>query len=315
MNIVVPPTRAPERPTRLVLLGHPVTHSLSPIFQNAALKSAGLSATYDALDVTPDALTGVLRELARAGVAGNVTIPHKETFAAACVRTTELAARVGAVNTFWHEKGKLVGDNTDVIGARIAIAALLDAPPAIDLTTEQSNGPGDHIARAPIPVTLLGAGGAAAAVIVALESFAPVTITVCARTPDRARTLAHRLGVLLTVIENADEAVRNAALVINCTPVGLRDNTFPVAIESLATNARVLDLIPKSGDTAWVQAARAAGHTAEDGTRMVIEQGAAAFERWFDMVPDRASMWRALKPRAESLPTPRWTPSQSGNRA
>ena len=315
MNIVVPPIRSPERPTRLVLLGHPVAHSLSPVFQNAALKSAGLSATYDALDVTPDALTGVLRELARAGVAGNVTIPHKEAFAGACVRTTELAARVGAVNTFWHEKGKLVGDNTDVVGARIAIAALLDAPPAIDPATANHNDSTERIARPPIRVTLLGAGGAAAAVIVALESFAPVTITVCARTPERARALANRFGASITVIDNTDEAVRNATLVINCTPVGLRDNTFPVAIESLAANARVLDLIPKSGDTAWVQAARAAGFTAEDGTRMLIEQGAAAFERWFDMVPDRAAMWRALKPRAEALPTPRWTQSQTGHRA
>ena len=296
MNTVVPPTRSPERPTRLVLLGHPVAHSLSPLLQNAALKSAALSATYDALDVTPEALAGVLRELARAGVAGNVTIPHKEAFAAACVRTTELAARVGAVNTFWHEKGKLVGDNTDVIGARIAIAALLEgtSPPS------------------PLDVTLLGAGGAAAAVIVALESFAPVTITVTARTPGRARALADRLDVAITIVDSADEAVRNAALVINCTPVGLRDNTFPVAIESLATGARVLDLIPKNGDTAWVQAARAAGHAAEDGTRMVIEQGAAAFERWFDMVPDRASMWRSLKPRAEAQPAPRRTPSHGG---
>lgn len=299
MKIVVPPTRSPERPTRLVLLGHPVSHSLSPVFQNAALKSAGLSATYDALDVIPEALTGVLRELSRAGVAGNVTIPHKEAFAAACVRTTEMAARVGAVNTFWHEKGKLVGDNTDVIGARIAIAAVLEGC--------------SH--DSPLCVTLLGAGGAAAAVIVALESFAPVTLTVCARSPDRARALADRLGISITVVDNVDEAVRNAVLVINCTPVGLRDNTSPVAIESLSAGARVLDLIPKSGDTAWVQAARASGHAAEDGTRMLIEQGAAAFERWFDMVPDRASMWRSLKPRAESPPTPRWTPSQTGNRA
>ncbi|MEP6832113.1 MAG: shikimate dehydrogenase [Gemmatimonas sp.] len=292
---MAPPT---ERPTRLVILGHPVSHSLSPVFQNAALKSAGLNATYDALDVTPEALTGVLRELARGGVAGNVTIPHKEAFAAACVRTTELAARVGAVNTFWHEKGKLIGDNTDVVGARIAIAAVLEgASPA-----------------SPLAVTLLGAGGVAAAVIVALEFFAPVAITVCARTSDRARALATRLGATLTVVDNADDAVRGADIVINCTPVGLRDNSVPVAIESLPPHARVLDLIPKSGETAWVHAARAAGHVAEDGTRMVIEQGAAAFERWFDMVPDRASMWRSLRPRGDAHHTPRTNHAVPGNR-
>ncbi|MEO7359930.1 MAG: NAD(P)-binding domain-containing protein, partial [Gemmatimonadaceae bacterium] len=185
------------------------------------------------------------------------------------------------------------------IGARVAIAALLEG----------------SAHESPVCVTLLGAGGSAAAVIVALESFAPITITVCARTPARARALSDRLGVSVTVVDNADEAVRDATLVINCTPVGLHDQSFPVAIESLSASARILDLIPKSGDTAWVQAARAAGHTAEDGTRMVVEQGAAAFERWFDMVPDRASMWRALKPRAEAPPTPRWTASQTGNRS
>lgn len=284
-----------ERPNRLVLLGHPVSHSLSPLFQNAALKSAGLNASYDALDVTPEALTGVLRDLARGHVAGNVTIPHKEAFAAACSRTTELAARVGAVNTFWHEKGKLVGDNTDVVGARIAVAAVLDATPAI-----VREAAGENTLVPPLRVTLLGAGGAAAAVIVALESFAPVDITICARTTARAHALAERLGVRITVIDDSAQSVRDADLVINCTPIGLRDKSLPVAVESLAPGARVLDLISKSGDTEWVLAARAAGHVAEDGTRMLIEQGAAAFERWFDMVPDRASMWRSLKPKNDA---------------
>ena len=333
-----------ERPNRLVLIGHPVAHSLSPLFQNAALKSAGLSASYDALDVTPEALNGVLRDLARGHVAGNVTIPHKEAFAAACTRTTELAARVGAVNTFWHEKGALVGDNTDVVGARIAIAAVLDAAPAIARGTSE---PAQSVA--PLRVTVLGAGGAAAAVIVALESFAPVAVTVCARTPSRAQALAARLGVSITVIGDADviphdpvmrlatehdaaerdaavhdaaerdaavrdAAVRNADLVINCTPIGLRDESMPVAIEALAAGARVLDLIPKLGDTRWVRAARAAGHVAEDGTRMLIEQGAAAFERWFDMVPDRASMWRSLKVKVEATGAARGTSSKPANR-
>jgi shikimate dehydrogenase len=288
---------APERPKRLVLLGHPVSHSLSPLFQNAALRSAGISASYDALDVAPDALPGVLRELARGGVAGNVTIPHKEAVAALCAQTTDLAARVGAVNTFWHDHGKLVGDNTDVEGARVAIAAVLGSPRAESL----------H-------VTLLGAGGAAAAVLVALESFAPASITVHARTPERAHALASRLNIALHVVTNIDDAVRAADLVINSTPVGLRDDEMPVAIESLKRDARVLDLIPRSGDTAWIRAARAAGHVAEEGTRMLIEQGAAAFERWFDMVPDRASMWRALRPRGESGGTPRYTAAISAQR-
>jgi shikimate dehydrogenase len=298
---------AREHPKRLVLLGHPVSHSLSPIFQDAALRSAGLSATYDALDVTADALPKVLRDLARSGVAGNVTIPHKENIAAACVRLTDIASRVGAVNTFWHEKGQLIGDNTDVAGARTAIAFVLQVQTAgatAPLTTvtvpDQTDAP-----TAPLRVALLGAGGAAAAVIVALETFAPVHIVMHARTPERAASLLTRLGVTAQIASSAGDAVRDAHLVINSTPVGLRDKEFPVAVELLAPGARVLDLIPRGGETAWVHACRQQGHVAEDGTRMLVEQGAAAFERWFDMVPDRASMWRALKAHTEGTSSPR----------
>lgn len=290
-----------EPPNRLVLIGHPVSHSLSPIFQGAALKSAGINASYDALDVTPEALSRVLRDLSRGSVAGNVTIPHKEAVATACSRLTDIAARVGAVNTFWHEKGKLVGHNTDVEGARAAIAAVLQSlsltpTTPVDLSVVAAE-------RKPLTVAVLGAGGAAAAVIIALESFAPVDITIAARTTERARALVARLGVNANIVEDAKTAVESAGLVINCTPVGLRDGEFPVDIESLARGARVLDLIPRGGETAWVREARLQGHVADDGTRMLIEQGAAAFEQWFGIKPDRASMWRALKPHAESRGT------------
>lgn len=287
-----------EQPNRLVLIGHPVSHSLSPIFQGAALKSAGINAPYDALDVTPDALSRVLRDLSRGSVAGNVTIPHKEAVAAACSRLTDIAARVGAVNTFWHEKGKLVGHNTDVEGARAAIASVLQSN-ALTPTTPVDTSAVDAD-KNPLAVAILGAGGAAAAVIIALESFAPVDITIGARTTTRAEALVERLGVKANIVQDAKTAVQSASLVINCTPVGLRDGEFPVEVEALARGARVLDLIPRGGETAWIREARLQGHVADDGTRMLVEQGAAAFEQWFGIVPDRASMWRALKAHADS---------------
>lgn len=289
---------ATEPPKRLVLLGHPVSQSLSPVFQNAALKSAGLNITYDAVDVTPDALPKVLRDLARSSVGGNVTHPHKEIMAGACARLTTLAARVGAVNTFWHEKGKLIGDNTDVAGARAAIAHVLQAnQPATSGATRIA--PLTE-AGMPLRVAILGAGGAAGAVIVALQSFAPTEMTIYTRTAARALALIERLGVAARVEDSARDAVRTAMLVINCTPVGLRDDELPLPVHLLAPAARVLDLIPRGGETAWVRAARQQGHVADDGTRMLVEQGATAFERWFDMVPDRASMWRALRAHAEA---------------
>ena len=307
--IIIRPEAVRETPTRLVLLGHPVSHSLSPTFQNAALKSAGLAATYDALDVLPEALPSVLRELARAGVAGNVTIPHKESMAAACAATSDLAARVGAINTFWHEKGKLVGDNTDVIGARAAITSLLQAaapavPPPDNAIHSAVGADG-----AALRVAVLGAGGAAAAVLVALESFAPASIAMWSRTAARARALSARVGVEVTVCDHVSQAVRNAQLIINCTPIGLQNDDIPVDVALLPPSARVLDLIPKRGGTAWVRECRAAGHVVEDGMRMLIEQGAAAFECWFGIVPDRASMWRSVGERAELTSNTRTRPS------
>ena len=275
-----------DAPTRLVLLGHPVSHSLSPTFQNAALRSAGIAASYDALDVTTQALPGVLRDLARASVAGNVTIPHKEDVASACFKLTDLAKRVGAVNTFWHEKGKLFGDNTDVVGARVAIANLLSAPPAMQSVRNAS---------APLRVTILGAGGAAVALLVALESFAPVAITVWSRTSERARAIAARVNMEVTIANDARTAVADADLVINCTPVGLKGIEVPAETSALKSGARILDLIPRAGETEWLRLCRAAGHVCDDGMRMLVEQGAASFERWFHIVPDRASMWRSLR--------------------
>ena len=116
-------------PGRLVLLGHPVSHSLSPAFQNAALRRAALPIRYELLDVAPDALDATLDALIAEDAWGNATIPHKEHVASRCARVSALAERVGAVNTFWIEDGALVGDNTDVGGF---LALLATTAPDVD---------------------------------------------------------------------------------------------------------------------------------------------------------------------------------------
>ena len=108
-----------------MLLGHPIAHSLSPRFQNAALEAAAFPLRYEAIDVTADALDALLGAMARDGAGGNVTIPHKEALAARANMRTTIAERVGAVNTFWFDDGALVGHNTDVAGVECALAALL----------------------------------------------------------------------------------------------------------------------------------------------------------------------------------------------
>lgn len=263
-------------PGRLVLLGHPVGHSLSPRFQNAALRAAGIPLTYEALDVSPERLAQVLAELREHNAAGNVTVPHKAAVFAACQRHTAIAERTGAVNTFWHENGKLVGDNTDVAGFRALAEQVLGSVPT-----------GARVA-------LLGAGGAAAAVGAVLAEWPAVQVRVHGRTSSRIADLATRFPFIVAT-RSVDECVAGASVVINATPVGLSGDGLPVPIASLPRDAVVMDLAYRPGQTPWVLAATAAGHRAADGLEMLIAQGAEAFERWFGRPADRDVMRHALR--------------------
>jgi shikimate dehydrogenase len=252
-----------------VLLGHPVAHSLSPRFQNAALARAGLTTRYEALDVAPAALPAVLSHLIVEGAAGNVTIPHKAAVFAACARRTPIAEQVGAVNVFWVEDGELVGDNTDVGGFTHAVTKLCGTFPS--------------------RIAILGAGGSAAAVLAAASAWPGARASIWARTPAQARALAARFSGVAT----ASPALDDAQLVVNTTPVGLDGTSLPMDIARLPRGAAVIDLVYRPGETAWVRAARDAGHPAADGLTMLVEQGALAFERWFGFPPDRDAMWAA----------------------
>jgi shikimate dehydrogenase len=263
-------------PGRLVLLGHPVAHSASPRFQNAALRAAGIPLLYEALDVTVEELDATLQALALVNGAGNVTIPHKETVAGRCVRLTPLASRCGAANVFWHEDHILCGDNTDVAGAAFMAATLLQ---------QRTRG-----AR----VALIGAGGAAAAVLCAMEGWEGARVRLYNRHMSRAQSLARRFPSITEVVSSLDDAVRDASLVVNATPVGLHDDSHPVPIGLLPDGCAVFDLIYRPTETSWVREAREAGHRASDGEGMLMEQGALAFERWFGRKPDRGAMWKAM---------------------
>lgn len=263
-------------PARLVLLGHPVAHSLSPRFQSAALRAAHIDVPYTAVDVDPATFEAVVESLKAEGVAGNVTVPFKERMHDACDVLTPLAERVGAVNTFWvSDDGELVGDNTDVGGFDFTVLALLGEPPR-NLT-----------------VGVLGAGGAAAGVLTAIEMWPGCTAHVYNRTPERARLLCERFRSVAQPVDDAG-VIAGAQLVVNATSLGLRDESMPIDPTLLQPDAFVVDLVYRPGATAFVRAARARGLRAEDGLLMLREQGAIAFERWFDRAPDRDVMWRAL---------------------
>jgi shikimate dehydrogenase len=265
-------------PGRLVLLGHPVAHSLSPRVQNAALRHAGIPLVYEALDVRPAELVRTLADLRSIGAAGNVTIPHKEAVAAHCDQLTPVADRAGAVNTFWCEAGRLIGDNTDVGGFEAVAVDLLGRP----------------VGRPPISLALLGAGGAAAAVLVAVERWRQARARVFSRSADRTRRLCARFAEVAEVARTPDDAVRGADLVVNATPIGLADDAMPIDPARLESRAAAIDLVYRPGGTAWARAAARRGLRATDGTAVLLEQGALAFERWFAVAPDRQVMREAL---------------------
>jgi shikimate dehydrogenase len=265
----------------LVLLGDPVAHSLSPSFQNAALRSARLDAAYLALRCGRSELGGLMRGIALAGGAGNVTIPHKEAAAEALERPSDAVRKTGACNTFWSRGGRLHGENTDVVGFARAVEALLGGAPAG--------------AR----VLLLGAGGSARAVVLALLQGGAERISILNRRLTRADELRARFseasGRLSVRTSPADLRGERFDLVVNSTPCGLHpDDPLPIPPEAEIRYGAALDLVYARGSTRWVREQQAHGIPAADGREMLLHQGAAAFECWWGFPPPLQAMRDAL---------------------
>jgi shikimate dehydrogenase len=188
------------------------------------------------------------------------------------------ASRTGAVNTFYtSEDGSLTGDNTDVVGFVGLIRATLGREPR-----------NAHFA-------VIGAGGAAAAVLAAIESWHGCRATVYARNIESAKRLVARFPDVASVETLTETRRMRADIVVNATSVGLDGEEVPVPLSAIDAGAAVVDLVYKPGETAFVRRARAEGRIATDGLRMLLEQGSAAFEIWFGMQPDRDAMWAALR--------------------
>ncbi|MDQ3673588.1 MAG: shikimate dehydrogenase [Gemmatimonadota bacterium] len=267
----------PSLPSRLVLLGSDVGSSLSPTFQRAALAAAGIPLSYDAVDVAAENLPDMIGEIRLRSIAGNVTRPHKRHFHDACDALTPIAERVGAVNTFWMSEGRLHGDNTDVGGFEASARELLE---------DKLTG---------VEVLVLGAGGAAAAVLAAVERWPDCHALVASRNPSRAALLAARYEGLATVERDAARAAKRVGLIVNATPIGQHDESEPLAASLIPREAAVMDLVYRRGETAWVRALRANGNPARDGMTMLLEQGAISFQAWFGMEPDRRAMLQSLQ--------------------
>ena len=274
----------PTPATRLIaLLGDPISHSLSPAFQNAAFREAGVDGVYLALRCGAAEVPGLIRGIAQAGGGGNVTIPHKGVAAASVDRRTEAVELTGACNTYWLEGGEVWGDNTDVAGVTESVRSLLGARPAG--------------AR----VLVIGAGGAARAAVAAVVADGAGEVVVVNRTPDRCASLLERF---------ADAPVRAATwaglsgdsfdLAVNATSLGLHSGDPLPADPSTLGAAAALDLVYAPGGTRWLHALQAAHIPAIDGIEMLIHQGVASFRRWWGIDPSIEAMRAALS----DLPPP-----------
>jgi len=262
----------------LAILGDPVGHSLSPALQNAAIHALGLDAVYVALRTPATAFDTVLKALAAVGGAGNVTVPHKEAAERSVTRKTDLCARVGACNTFWTENGTLVGDNTDVHGITMS------------LRSAGADGAGRWL--------VIGTGGAARAVAIAAGD-AKARLVVRSRDPNRARGFVDWAKTRNVNAEAAADGAIQCDLAVNATPLGLRaGDALPLAPDVLRETKAAMDLVYAAGETAWVRALRAAGVRAADGRELLVQQGAAAFERFFPGEDAPVEVMRAAVSRA-----------------
>jgi shikimate dehydrogenase len=249
------------------LLGDPVSHSLSPELQNRAYREAGMDGVYVALQTSAEHLPYMLRSICLAGGGGNVTLPHKEKAVTVLDQASAAVRRTGACNTFWLKDDKVHGDNTDVAGFSRALARFLGA---------SAEG---------LSVLLLGAGGAARAALVGLLDDGAKEVLLYNRTTERARAVSRRIGgervrVLDTV---GDLRGRRFDLVVNATRLGLDPgDPLPLDLGELGWAGAVMDLVYGPQETDFVRAARAMGIKATDGGEMLVQQGAASFELWWD---------------------------------
>ncbi|QPN67461.1 shikimate dehydrogenase [Synechococcus sp. CBW1006] len=281
------------------VLGDPVRHSLSPVMHNAALKGLGLDWVYLALPTPAEHLGEVLRGLEAMDCRGlNVTLPHKQAVAALCRELSPLAERVGAVNTLVRlPNGGWLGDNTDVEGF---------------LAPLRAGGSSWQGQRA----VVLGCGGSARAVIAGLVELGCAAIQVAGRSSAHleallapCRSWAKPLqGLQWTPSNRAlQNALADADLVVNTTPVGMASATDPDAarrcplspgdLETLRPGSTVYDLIYTPRPTALLQTASARGCQSLDGLEMLVQQGAASLRLWSGLteVPVTAMRQAALQ--------------------
>ena len=274
---------------RIALLGHPVSHSISPAFQQAALDACGIDARYEGWDTPPEDLRIAVERLRSGDLLGaNITVPHKVAAMRLVDRPDALAERVGALNTIVRRNGLLEATNTDVTGILRALESA-----EVDVRGAE--------------VLLVGAGGAARAVVVAMRHAGAARVVIANRTPERAAALASLGGSdldLRYVPLDADDATfrgatSRARVIVQSTSLGMRhgpdEGANPVPGDLMHPGQVAFDLVYVPEETPFLRAAAQAGARPVGGLAMLVHQGAEAFRLWTGVEPPLEVMFEAAR--------------------
>jgi shikimate dehydrogenase len=255
------------------VMGWPVQHSRSPLLHNHWIAEHGLLGNYVLLPMQAERLETALRALPALGFAGcNLTIPHKVAALNMVDSLEPLARRIGAANTIVvGPEGQLHGRNTDAFGF---VQSLRDAQP--------------HWRANAGPACVMGAGGAARAVLAGLINEGATEIRLCNRSDAKAQDMAQEFGPQVKAVswDERHDALNGAALLVNTTNQGMHGQAaLDLRLDALPTQALVSDIVYVPLETPLLQAARARGNAAVNGLGMLIHQARPAFEAWFGVLP------------------------------
>lgn len=268
---------------RAALIGDPVAHSLSPVMHNAAFAAMGIEATYELWPTSLAELPARVQSIDPRGILGvNVTVPHKQAVMPLCDDLSETVRRIGAVNTLILNDGWITGENTDAYGFTRTLHAVRAGS-----STQNA--------------LILGAGGAARAVAVALVEAGAPSVTIVNRTRFRADALVETLreggvaGIGVLDWDALPRSIGDFGLLVNATSIGWHGDEMPVerpVIDRIHSECVVMDLTYR--DTALLRTVRDRGLVATDGLPMLIHQGARALELWTGRQPPVDVMTRAV---------------------
>ncbi len=255
------------------VIGWPIKHSRSPLIHGYWLKKHGIEGSYDKRAVEPDDLADFLQSLEANGLSGcNVTVPHKERAFKLAETVDEAAKAVEAANTLWLEDGKLHASNTDIYGF---------------VTHLNQTAPGWNDKGR--PVALLGAGGAARAILYGLLQDGAPRIRLMNRTRKRADELSasYQNGVTVIDWDKRHEGLEGCGLVVNSTTLGMAGSpALDLSLGALPDDAVVADIVYAPLETPLLASARQKGCRTVDGLGMLLHQAVPGFERWFGIRPE-----------------------------